>query len=96
LYDTTYWTPGSISSGFASLTCCQPERVSDLGVAVASLSPSADQTVTRWALRSPRAFRKRTASSVPALLETNFRPSSTWRESGSTETPETSVDAKKE
>ena len=40
--------PAVIATGVAKLTCCQPEAVSPLNVAVASFVPVADHRFPMW------------------------------------------------
>jgi len=83
-------------TGVDSFTCCQPDADSPVDTAEATRLPSAVHTLTRCVLTSPGILRNRTASTAPATVDLNRRPSSTGCRSGSGWTCDVSTPVKNE
>src|SRR5664279_2409866 len=83
--------PGVIATGVVKLTCCQPEAVSPVNVAVASLVPPVVHSVPVCVPVLVLALKNRTPVMLPATSELNLTPTSTLALSGSAGVPGTAV-----
>ncbi len=66
-----------MGTGAAKLTCCQPDAVSLVNVAVANSSPVLVHRLPVWTPEFPGPLKKRMPLIVPATSERNLTPSST-------------------
>jgi hypothetical protein len=55
-YEATYVVFAVMATGDVKFTCCQPEAVSAVKVAVASLFPELDQRLPTWVPPFPAAL----------------------------------------